>query len=118
MRFLLEVERIGEKGWRNQMDLASAMCVARRSHDATQMRCLGPFAGQLGAIALGGCPLIAEHVRRRWLAVGSEQIDEAECQKCPLPQTYVWRSGWLIRHTLQEDGMGKTAAARTEFSAH
>jgi hypothetical protein len=118
MRLLLEVERVREQRRREEGDVPGAMRFTRRSHDAAQVRRLGPFTGQLGAIALGGRPLIAEHVRRGWLSVGGEQINEAECQKCPLPQTYLWGGGWLIRHTLQEDGMGKTAAARTEFSAH
>src|SRR5712691_12108463 len=100
MRLLFEVHRIGKQCWSDELDIVGTMRLTSRSDDATQVRGLGPFTRQLGAIALGGRPLIAEHVGRGWLTVGSEQIDEAECQKCPLPQTYFWGGGRLIRHPL------------------
>ncbi len=82
------------------------MRFTRRPNDAAQVRGLGPFARQLGAIALGGRPLVAEDVRRWWLATGSEQVDKAERQKSSLPQTNIRGGSWLFGNSLQEDGVG------------
>src|SRR6267378_3822275 len=78
MQLLLEVERVREQRWRNEGEIPSAVRFTRRPNNAAQVRGLGPFARQLGAIALGGRPLVAEDVRRWWLATGSEQVDKAE----------------------------------------
>ncbi len=118
MKLLLEIERIREKGWRNQMDLARPMRLTSRADDATQVRGFGPFARQLGAIALRGRPLIAEHIRSWWLPIGSEQVDKAESQKGSLPQTNIWGGSRLFGHALQEDGVGQSPAAIADFSAH
>src|SRR5882724_6830474 len=118
MELLLEIERIREKCRCNQMDLARPMRLTSRAHDAAQVRGLGPFARQLGAIALGGRPLIAEHVRSWWLPIGSEQVDKAQSQKGSLPQANVRGGRWLFGHALQEDGVGQAPAAITDFSAH
>src|SRR5712664_4787614 len=118
MRFLVEVQRVGKRSWSEQLHVAVAMGPARRAHNAAQMRCLGPLAGELGAIALGGCPLVAEHIRSRRLAIGREQIDKSQRQKSPLPQTDVWGSGGPISHPLQEYGMGQARGARLQFSTH
>src|SRR6266850_1862117 len=88
------------------------------AYDAAEVRRLGPLPGELGAIALGGCPLITEHVGRGWLAIGGEQIDKPQRQERPLTQTDVWGGGWFISHPLQEDRVGQARAARLEFSAH
>ena len=88
------------------------MRLTGRAHDAAEMRRLGPLTGKLGAIALGGSPLIAEHIGSGWFAIGSEQIDKPQCQKRSLTQTDVWRGSWFISHPLQEDGVRQARAAR------
>src|SRR6266550_641821 len=118
MRFLLEVQRVGEQCGSEESNVAVAMRFTRRAHDAAEMGRLSPLAGQFGAIALGGRPLIAEHIGSGWLAVGSEQIDKPQCQKRSLTQTDVWGGGWFISHPLQEDGVGQARAARLQLSAH
>src|SRR6266550_5457461 len=70
MRLLLEVERVGKQCWSKEMRIALLMSLSRRAHDAAQMRSLGSFAGQLGAIALSRRPLIAEYIGSRRLAIG------------------------------------------------
>ena len=94
------------------------MRLTRRADDAAQVRGLGPLARQLGAIALGGRPLIAEHIRSRWLSIGSEQVDKSERQKSSLTQTNIRGGSRLFGHALQKDGVGQTPAASTAFSAH
>src|SRR6266478_6177360 len=118
MRFLLEVECVGKQCRSEQLHVVVAMRFTSRAHDAAEMGRLSPLAGKLGAIALGGRPLIAEHIGSGWLAVGSEQIDEPQCQKSSLTQTDAWGGGWFISHPLQEDGVGQARAARLLFSAH
>src|SRR5213594_2805931 len=107
MGFLFEIERVSEEPRREGPGVVRPMRLTRRPHDAAEMRCLGPLAGELGAIALGSRPLVAERIGSRWLAIRSEQVDKSEHQKSPLTQTDVWGGGRLIGHSLQEDGMGE-----------
>src|SRR5712691_7399966 len=118
MRLLFEVHRIGKQCWSDELDIVGTMRLTSRSDDAAQVRGLGPFTRQLGAIAFGGRPLVTEHVRRWWLSIGSEQVDKPESQKGSLPQTNIRGGSWLFGHTLQEDGVGQPPAASTDFSAH
>jgi hypothetical protein len=69
------------------------------------MRCLGPFARELGAVTLGRRPLVAEHVGSGDFTIGSEQIHKTEREKRSLPQTNLWGCGRLIGHALEENGM-------------
>src|SRR2546422_11595110 len=94
------------------------MRFTRRTYDAAEMGRLSPLAGKLGAIALGGRPLIAEHIGSGWLAVGSEQIDKPQRQKRSLTQTDVWGGARFIGHPLQEDGVRQAPAANLQLSSH
>src|SRR5712664_1615929 len=118
MGFLFEIERVGEERRRQGPAVVRPMGLTRRANDAAQMRRLGALAGELGAIALGGCRMVAEQIRSRRLAIGREQIDKSQRQKSPLPQTDVWGSGGPISHPLQEYGMGQARGARLQFSTH
>src|SRR3989442_8968061 len=118
VRLLLEVHRVSEEGRRYEVELAGSMGFTCRPNDATQMRRLGPLAVELSAIALGGRPLVAEHIGSRRLPIGREQIDKSQRQKRPLPQTELWGSGRLVGLPLQEYRMGQARGARLQFSTH
>ena len=118
MRLLLEVERVGKQCWSKELRIALVMSLSRRAHNAAEMRRLGAFPRQLGAVALRRRPLIAENIGRRRLAIGVEQIDKPQCQKCALTQQHLGRSGWLIGHPLQKDSMGQSGRPRGRVSAH
>src|SRR2546425_7167781 len=112
MRLLFEVHGVREQRRADEVELAGPMGFTCCPHDAAEMRRLSPLAGELGAIALGGRPLVAEHIGSRRLPIGREQIDKSQRQKRPLPQTELWGSGRLVGPPPQEYRMGQARGAR------
>src|SRR2546425_3288319 len=86
MRLLFEVHGVREQRRADEVNVVGPMGFTCCPHDAAEMRRLSPLAGELGAIALGGRPLVAEHIGSRRLPIGREQIDKSQRQKRPLPQ--------------------------------
>jgi len=104
-RFLLEKQRVGDQGRGQQANVALAMRFPSRPHDAAQMRGFGAFTCQLGAVALGGGPLVAKDVGRGWLAVGGEKIDKPQRQESALPEPHIRGCGRLVGNALEKDGV-------------
>jgi hypothetical protein len=76
-----------------------------RPYQPAQVHTLGAFDLELGAIALGGGPLITEGIGRYGLALGAEKIDEAQDQERTLTEAYVRVGGGTRRDPPQEHGV-------------
>jgi len=105
MALLFQIHREGEQRGCQQLEFSSPMCFARRAHYAAEVRGFRALARELGAVALGRGPLVAEYVRRWSFTIRGEQVDKAEREKRTLPQTNLWGSGRFIGHTLEENGV-------------
>ncbi len=79
--------RVRQQRRRKQARVAQAVGVGGARRDPVHVRALGGGGAQLAAKPVRRNPLIVKRIRRDGLPIGSEQVDEAQRQERPLPQT-------------------------------